>query len=450
MTDSKKPLKQELAARLLGSSRRIPTSGLGRLRRTAGAVLRSGRLVRGARGDAGAELDAESLARIVSSIGELKGIAMKAGQLMSYVEIALPDELRDALSVLQTHAQPMDAERVAEIIRDDLGERADTLLARLEPVPIAAASIGQVHRARLEDGTRVAVKVQYPEVARAIRADFGPAAAGVSVISLIYPNARARDFIEEARARFLEECDYVHEARCQAQFARLFSTHARLSVPAVHESLSSKRVLTTEYVPGVGFDEFLATGPDQDERDRIGEALFEFYIGTLFRHGLYNCDPHPGNYLFQPDGHIAMLDYGCTREFEPEYVAKLARLTQAVHRDTREALEACFIDLGMVRAGQKYDFDTARDLVRSFYGPMLEDRTQRIDLGAALSMRQVTERKRELMKLGVPGEFLFLFRIRFGLMSVLSRLGSEANWYRLEQGFVAALAEARPQAAEAR
>jgi predicted unusual protein kinase regulating ubiquinone biosynthesis (AarF/ABC1/UbiB family) len=133
-----------------------------------------------------------------------------------------------------------------------------------------------------------------------------------------------------------------------------------------------------------------------------------------------------------------MLDYGCTREFEPAFVAKLAQLTRAVHRDEHEFLHGAFLDLGMVRERQPYDFDTARGLVRAFYGPMLHDTVQSVDLGEAMGMRQVFESKRELMKLRLPGEFLFLFRIRFGLMSVLAKLRARANWYRLEHQWVEA------------
>lgn len=440
-SDSKDSLKRELARRLLEARKDIPTSALGRLGRTAATALRSSLLIRGARArsdrDPDGERDIDEIARIVASIGELKGIAMKAGQLMSYIDVALPDELRAALSVLQTHAQPMDIARVEAILRAELGERAEELLRHLEPEPVAAASIGQVHRARLADGTAVAVKVQYLDIERAIEADFGPAAVGTRFIGLIYPNAKADAFVREARARFLEECDYLHEAHCQQRFHDIFAAHPLLRVPVVHLSLCSRRVLTTTYVQGASFDAFLGEEPPQAIRDRLGEALFEFYIGTLFLHGLYNCDPHPGNYLFLSDGAVAMLDYGCTREFEPAFVAKLADLTRAVHRDEQAALHRSFLDLGMVKDGQRYDFATARDLVRAFYGPMLRPGTQAIDLGEVKSMRQMLDSKRELMKLGVPGEFLFLFRIRFGLMSVLARLGARADWYNLEQAYLA-------------
>lgn len=425
--------QSELRQHLIGSTGAIPTATLSRLTRAAGAVLRAARGVRRSRA---AEIDAATLSRIVESLGELKGIAMKVGQLMSYVDIALPDELRAALSVLQTHSQPMPLERVQQIVRAELGAAADELVAHMDPEPVAAASIGQVQRARLADGTEVAVKVQYPEVARAIAADFGPASFGSGVLKVLYPNAKLDAFIREARERFLEECDYLHEARAQARFSTLFADHPVLSVPAVHTAFSSRRVLTTTFVNGVSFDAFLAAEPDAATRDRLGVALFEFYVGALFRHGLYNCDPHPGNYLVSRDARLTILDYGCTREFDADYVAQLGRLTRAVHADAREALHASFVELGMVREGKKYDYVAARDLVRAFYGPMLEDRVQRIELGDALDMRRVVEGKQRLLKLSIPGEFLFLFRIRFGLMSVLARLGARANWYRLEAGYL--------------
>jgi predicted unusual protein kinase regulating ubiquinone biosynthesis (AarF/ABC1/UbiB family) len=454
-------LRDELARRVLSHEARLPTSRLGRLARTARAAVGTAWSARSA-GGAGHEVDPEALAKLVASIGTLKGIPMKVGQIMSYIDVALPDELREALSVLQTHAPAMPASKVREILETELGDRARELTRTLDDEPLAAASIGQVHRAELADGVRVAVKVQYPDVDRAIAADFGPAAIGSTLASLMYPGARIDDFIREGRERFLEECDYHHEARAQSRFAELYAGHPVLTVPRVFTELSTRRVLTSELVDGASLDDFLASGPDQDTRDRIGVALFEFYVASLFRHRLYNCDPHPGNYLFLRDGRVAVLDYGCTRAFEADFVAKVARLTLAVHADDASALHASFVELGMVhpdapappsahtarppraatrgRAQSKrhaYDFATARDLVRSFHGPMLRDaaragRPYSVDAGEAMSMRQILDRKKELMKLALPGEFLFLFRIRFGLWAVLARLGARADWHRLE------------------
>ncbi|TFH29414.1 MAG: hypothetical protein E4H00_07010, partial [Myxococcales bacterium] len=219
------------------------------------------------RGDAEREVDVEAIAKIVGSIAQLKGITMKVGQIMSYIDIALPDELRDALSVLQTHAQPMPIEQVRHIVREELGARADELLVNLEADPIAAASIGQVHRSRLASGKEVAVKVQYPEVESAIKSDFKPAAIGTTISSIVYPGAEIDDFIAEARERFLEECDYRHEAAAQKRFAAIYDGHPVILVPAIHDAYCSRRVLTSSWLDGSRFDTFLAGNPSQPTRD---------------------------------------------------------------------------------------------------------------------------------------------------------------------------------------
>jgi predicted unusual protein kinase regulating ubiquinone biosynthesis (AarF/ABC1/UbiB family) len=432
-------IREALTRTLLKGDDALPTSFSRRTGQTLMALLRGARLVRrerkrAKRGDE-APIDVEAMTRIVSALGQLKGLAMKMGQMMSYLDVAMPEELQAALSTLQTHAQPMPLDRVRTIISEDLGPGAHALLSRMSELPIAAASIGQVHTARLPDGKAVAVKVRYPEVEQAIVSDFGAARVSARIQAILFPNARIQEFIDEMRTRFLEECDYEHEAAAQRRFRDLFAEHETIVIPAVFEDYCSRRVLTTEYIDGAHFDEHLSTDPSQEQRDRVGEALFEFYIGTLFRHGLYNCDPHPGNYLFLRDGRLAILDYGCTRVFDREFVDGLARLTLAVHADDPRQLHRAFVDVGLVREGRRYDFDVARSLARGFYGPLLADKAQRIDLGEE-DFSGIFRKKMQLLKLSLPGEFMFLLRIRYGLMSVLARLGARANWYRLERRYV--------------
>ncbi len=433
-------VKQEMIRGLLAAAgEKLPTSSVRRMGRTALTLFRAGRVFRSSskRGSGGdEEVDLKQLAKVITSIGRLKGIAMKLGQIMSYIDMAMPDELKDALSVLQTHAQPMTFGQVRGLVSEELGERGPKLLAHMEPEPVSAASIGQVHRAQLPDGTPVAVKIQYPEIAKAIENDFGPASVGTKMASLFYPNAHIDDFVKEARERFLEECDYLHEAHCQDRFAALYADHPVLTVPAVHGDYCARKVLTTTFVEGAELDPFLAGAPSQADRNRIGEALFEFYLGSLFRHQLYNCDPHPGNYLFVPDGRVAMLDHGCTRQFDARFVAKLANLTRAVHADEPDAIHRALLGLKMVREGKKYDYDTIHEFLQSFYGPMLTDEVTAVDLSSAMEMREVVKKKQQLMKFSLPGEFLFLLRIRFGRMAVLARLDARANWYRLEKRYV--------------
>jgi predicted unusual protein kinase regulating ubiquinone biosynthesis (AarF/ABC1/UbiB family) len=435
MTDRHRRLREELERRLLALDATLPASSIGRLGRTAMAGLRGARLALRGKGAGASTPDLESLAALATSMGQLKGLAMKVGQLMSYLELQLPPELTAALAVLQTHSPPMPFERVTEIVTAELGQQAAAVLAQMSPSPVAAASIGQVHRARLPAGEDVAVKIQYPGIEAAIASDFRPAALGTPFAKLLVPGANVDAVVSEARRALLEECDYEREARYQQRFADIYADHATLAVPRVHSPYCSRRVLTTTWIEGLRFDDFLATDPPQSERDRLGEALFEFYVGTLFRHALYNWDPHPGNYIVQRDGRMAMLDYGSTREFDRAFVRKLGALTRAARTDTRDALHRALVDLGFVREGEKYDFATARNLVRSFYGPMLRDETVYIASGEAKPFGAVLESKRQLLKLHLPGEFLFIIRIRFGVMSVLARLGARANWYRLERRF---------------
>jgi predicted unusual protein kinase regulating ubiquinone biosynthesis (AarF/ABC1/UbiB family) len=452
----RKSIKQELVGRLMEQAgAKLPTSSVGRIGRSALAALRSGRMLVKGRGREGAapELDLDKVAQIIDSLGQLKGVAMKLGQIMSYIDIDMPQELRDALSVLQTHAQPMEWEVVEGLLREELGGRGAQLIERMEREPISSASIGQVHRATLPDGTVVAVKIQYPEIAQAIEADFGPAAVGARLLSALYYQARVGAFLDEAKQRFLEECDYLHEAHCQDRFAELYVGHPTLVVPQVHGDYCARRVLTTSYVDGKKLDAFLAGDPPQADRDRIGQALFEFYLGSLLRHQIYNCDPHPGNYLFLPPSprlrrgervRVAMLDHGCTRQFEPRFVAKLANLTRAVHSDERDAIDRALQGLSIVRQGQRYDYPVIRGFLRGFYGPMLVDEVRTMNLSAAMDWREALKKDRQLAKFPFPGEFLFLFRIRFGLMSVLTRLGARANWYRLERQYVKDFAAQHP------
>ena len=435
MTDRDRSLREEIARRLLALDNELPTSSLGRFGRTALAGLRGARLALRRKGTRDETHDVESLITIAASVGQLKGLAMKAGQLMSYLDLNLPPEMQSALAVLQTHSPPMPFDRVAAIVSAELGERAAALLGEMSAAPVAAASIGQVHRSKLPSGDEVAVKIQYPGMEDAIASDFRPAAVGMTFANLLAPGANVDAVVREARRALIDECDYLREARYQERLAGIYAEHATLAVPRVHAPYCSQRVLTTRWIDGLRFDDYLATNPAQSERDRFGEAIFEFYVGTLFRHGLFNWDPHPGNYVFQRDGRLAMLDHGSTREFDRAFVERMAALTRAVHGDTRTALEDALVGLGLVRRGQRYDFETARRLVRSFYGPMLRDEAVRIEPGEAKPFGAVLQSKRELLKLHMPGELIFILRIRFGVMSVLARLGARANWHRLERRF---------------
>jgi predicted unusual protein kinase regulating ubiquinone biosynthesis (AarF/ABC1/UbiB family) len=424
--------RRRLIEALLAGSGEVETSRWKRLGSTAWTLFQS-RDILGEALDWGLLGGADGVDDVVARLGQLKGVAMKTGQLASYLDLDLPDEVQDAMAALRTHAQPLSIDRVRSILREDL-DGADALLTNLEADPMAAASIGQVHRSRLPDGTPVAVKVQYPGIREAIANDFEAGAIGPKIVETIAPGAEVQSFHDEAREVFLAECDYEREARMQTRFRHRYADHPTIGIPEVFPERCSRRVLVTELVDAPGFEAFLDADPPQPVRDEIGRALFDFYVGSLFREGIFNADPHPGNYLFPDHERLVVLDHGCVRRFEPGFVDDLARLSRAARHDDPDELETVLVDLDIVEPGR--DREEIHRLIRSFYGAWLADEARSVDLDEAVSFREVYERRFELARLAMPSEFLFLMRIRFGLMSVLADLGAEANWFQLEEELV--------------
>ena len=414
---------------------RIPTSSLARLQKTATAAARVGVDVlagRLRRGDVGlGHLSPEGLSRLVESFGELKGVAMKVGQILSYVDPSLDPQARRMLSVLQVMSQPTGFPEVLQTIQDDLGPRGRSLIGHLERQPVASASVGQVHRSVLEDGTRVAVKVRHPGVEEAIRADLKAVAIGTLFARLTAPGMNLDEALAEAKDRFLEECDYALEARRQMRFRELFADHPFITIPSVHPEVCGPRVLTSTWHDGLGLESFLSAAPFQAERVRASRALYEFYVGSLYRHGVFNADPHPGNLLFSADGRVTILDHGCVRAFDRELVRGLLRLSRAVQNDDTPGTQAALSAIGMFNPSQ--DFDLTRSLLRGFYAPLLAAGRQKVTPEHAISIRQVAKMKKSLLRIRLPGKLAFLFRIRIGLCAVLSRIGARLDWQELEE-----------------
>ncbi len=262
----------------------------------------------------------ETAKQIVAVLGTMKGAAMKLGQVMSFLDVGLvPEEHREEfqreLAKLRDAAPTVSFKQMRRVIEEDLEDPIDELFESFDEEPIAAASIGQVYRATLaDDGREVAVKVQYPGVAAAVRADLQNLDMIMRLLKRMTPGLDVNAITEEIRERIVEELDYELEAQNQRSLARIYAGHPFIFVPKVVSSLSRERVLVSEFVNGVGFEELKER--DQDERDRVGEIVFRFFMGSLYRHRQFSGDPHPGNFLLLDDGRMAFLDFGLFKRME--------------------------------------------------------------------------------------------------------------------------------------
>ncbi len=261
----------------------------------------------------------ETAKQIVAVLGTMKGAAMKFGQVMSFLDVGLVaeehrEEFQRELAKLRDAAPTVSFKQMRRVIEEDLEEPISEIFSSFQEEPIAAASIGQVYRATLRDGREVAVKVQYPGVAGAVRADMQNLDMIMRLLKRMTPGLDVKAIAEEISERIEEELDYELEAQNQRSLARIFAGHPFIVVPEVVSSLSRERVLVSDYVEGVGFEE-LKTGP-QAERDRLGEIVFRFFLGCLYRHHQFSGDPHPGNFLLLDDGRVAFLDFGLFKRMD--------------------------------------------------------------------------------------------------------------------------------------
>jgi predicted unusual protein kinase regulating ubiquinone biosynthesis (AarF/ABC1/UbiB family) len=377
-------------------------------------------------------LEAEAAAEIAQAMGNMKGALMKVAQIVSFMDEAVPEAFRAELSKLQAQAPPMRWEVVEATLRLELGGDLGDRFQEIDPEPLAAASIGQVHRAVLRDGTRVAVKVQYPGVEQAIAADLANYEALNMVLQAVTPTADVRPVAAELRARLGEELDYENEARNQEAFREIYEGHPRVVVPRVLREHSSRRVLLTELVEGgADFNEFCRRASAEEKRDAV-KTIHAFAFDSIYGHYIFNGDPHPGNYLFLPGGRVAFLDFGCVKRFPPEFVEALRDLNRLYLLGEREAYRQQMIAMGYIlpAAFDKVDADWLFEYMRYYYLPILEDApfavTSEYCHKAIAAMFGPAMRR-----LNMPGDFVLLNRINFGLNSIFARLGARENFHRM-------------------
>ena len=442
-------------ARVAGDDRKIPK---GRVRRSAklGTAL-GGQAARyaGTRAatvgrsqeEAQEKLEArhlETALTMVRTLGEMKGAAMKLGQLASFIDTEfLPPEYADIyqreLAKLRTSAPPMPWASVSKVIEEDYGEPVSEHFSEFEPEAFAAASIGQVHRATLLDGREVAVKIQYPGVAEALESDLRNAGMLVRLAKAIAPGLDARAVAQELRERVMEELDYEHEAQNQRSFARAYREHPFIYVPDVVTRLSRRRVLVTEYVEGRDFERVKQL--DHEERSRFGEIVFRFCFGSIYHLQHFNADSHPGNYILMNDGRVAFLDFGMTKKLDAEQIELEQRAVDAAVRRDPDALREALHVLGFVKNPSKLDAERLMDHVMLVGGWYMEDRDYEVSPRRVMKIIESTSDPRseyfDLMRReSLPAEELMGRRMETGVVAVLAQLHARRNWHRIMREWV--------------
>ncbi|PPQ40174.1 ABC1 kinase family protein [Rhodopila globiformis] len=416
-----------------------------RLARTSGAVggiaaRVAGERVFGIKTDRAAH--AEDLKAI---LGGLKGPLMKVAQFLSTVPDALPAEYAEELAQLQANAPPMGWNFVRRRMSSELGPDWMSKFASFSHEAAAAASLGQVHRARLHDGTDVACKLQYPDMPSTVEADLRQMKMAMAVYHRMDNAIQQDEIYKELRERLREELDYEREAAQMRLYGLMMRDYPSVHIPVPLPQFSTKRLLTMTWLDGRPLMQRLGEDPPQEERNRIAEALFRAWYVPFYRYGVIHGDPHLGNYQVRPDASVNLLDFGAIRVFRPKFVRGVIELFEAVRDNDDAKARHAYESWGFAELSQE-KMDILNLWARFLYGPLTDDRTRRIQETDDVQYgREVAERVHAGLKRtgGVmpPREFVLMDRSAIGLGGVFLRLKAELNWCRLFQDLIADFSE---------
>jgi predicted unusual protein kinase regulating ubiquinone biosynthesis (AarF/ABC1/UbiB family) len=371
---------------------------------------------------------------VAVTLGTMKGVLMKLGQMASYIPDGLSPAARRTLASLQDSVPPMSPELAAQVVIEELGLPPERAFKTWDPQPIAAASIGQVHRAITHDGRAVAVKVQYPAIAETIEADLGNVALLRPMLKITAPAQDAGALLAELRERVTEEIDYRTEARNQQLFAGYYDGHPTIHVPKVIEQLSARRVITSELADGARFAR-LADWP-QAERDLAAETIYRFVFRSLYGAHAFNGDPHPGNYLFHGGGRVTFLDFGLVKRFTADELRPLVDMVRCLCVDhDPEAFRRANEDAGVLIRDAPVSTQTVVEQMAIFYEVVREPgpRTITGQYASAVAGRLVDVRSPLAAYVHLPRSYVILQRINLGLYALLGELSATADWRRISE-----------------
>ncbi|HEV8277324.1 MAG TPA: AarF/ABC1/UbiB kinase family protein [Streptosporangiaceae bacterium] len=366
---------------------------------------------------------------VADTLGAMKGVLMKIGQMASYVDDGLSPAVRRTLSRLQDSVPPMSADLAARVVMQELGLPPERAFARWDPVPIAAASIGQVHRAITHDGRAVAVKVQYPGIAETMAADLDNVSLLRRLLRVTAPSQDVEALVTELKDRVLEELDYRREAGNQRLLAAYYDGHPTIHIPQIVGELSGRLVITSELSDGARFAEL--TGWPQHERDLAAETIYRFVFRSLYEVHAFNGDPHPGNYLFHGGGRVTFLDFGLVKHFTLAELRPLMQMARTLCVENQpEAFRRSLEDAGFLRPHAPLSTETIVDHLGVFYATIRKPGPLTItpDYASAVVRRFFDLRSPVAEYVSIPRSYVILQRINLGLFAVLGELSATANW----------------------
>lgn len=387
----------------------------------------------------------ERMARDFAAVlGQMRGAAMKIGQLLSVIDLGIVDERSQEvfsrqLSRLQGSVDSMPFDTLRPVVESELGGPVEQVFAEFDTKAFAAASIGQVYRARTHDGRSVAVKVQYPGVRNAVRADLKNLGLFLRMWKSAVPTVAAQDFLDEITEGLSRELDYRQECANQAILAERFRDHPFIHVPEPVEQLCSDSVLTTEYVDGMNAQQ--VAGLSTAERDRIGEIIYRFYLGSLFRDCEFNGDAHPGNFVYRPDGRVSFLDFGLYKRMSPQAVEVERRAAELCAATDGAGLRELLEEAGVLRPNSTVTAEECLQYTLDAAGWNFVDEyvaVEPIEVSSAMLgvVSPATRSFQSMRSERLPPEHLFSRRLDFLVFGTISHIGAGGNWYRVASEWI--------------
>jgi predicted unusual protein kinase regulating ubiquinone biosynthesis (AarF/ABC1/UbiB family) len=370
---------------------------------------------------------------VAQVLGGMKGAIMKAGQMISFIAEGLPPEAQAALATLQADVPPMAPSLAEGVVREELGADPEKLFLDWDPVPRAAASIGQVHRAVMPDGRIVAVKVQYPGVDKAIRSDLDNAELLYGLFaSFALKNMDVKALVDELRARMGDELDYRLEARCQAEFADRYRGHPFIHVPDIVPERCARRVITSEWVDGLSWADFVATATDEQKRV-AAEVLFRFAEGSIWHHGVFNGDPHPGNYRFHPGkGRVTFLDFGLVKRWGPGELETLSPILDAILDQDPASLVRSLVRAGFLPVNHGIDPARVYEYCSGPYIPFQQESFTYDREFVGRTLQRMLDLQGEfgdvIRLLNMPPSYVILDRVIWGMSALFGRMQATGRW----------------------